>query len=300
MGFRYQYLRGKLPENSAYGHSRILSDYCSASSILPVFGRIQHGWGEGTYWDDDRIPSFVWNQTIVEFAKTAGYKKYYAIGAPFIYLEFSEPVVYPDRKKTSLIVLAHSTFNGKERFKLDEIKSVIARLAGFANYDPVFMFYHKDLTMEIKEYLTITEIAYISAGDGIYGLNRDDFLRRITQIILSSEEIILQEVGSMLFYSAFHKKKTNLITREDKSYIPASELEIIIASSNLSISDMFDISKRELGFSHKKSAEELVRLFSSAPISSRNQARKNFAGESARNFMNKLENSFPYRKKMSG
>lgn len=81
--------------NHYYGHSGILRRYVGVTTPRPLIGPLQHGWNPGTGFtprDLPRplrrvVPCFVWNSKNLAASKAAGYRRVWAIGAPFLYLE---------------------------------------------------------------------------------------------------------------------------------------------------------------------------------------------------------------------
>jgi hypothetical protein len=82
------------PDNSFYGHSRVLSEYAGLGPRPPViWGHVQHGWWDGfplkarlVSW----LPKLVYNDSNLRAAAGAGIRPVSLLGAPFCYLERAE------------------------------------------------------------------------------------------------------------------------------------------------------------------------------------------------------------------
>jgi hypothetical protein len=288
MGFRYQFLKGKLPENSAYGHSSILTDYCGLDSAEPIFGRIQHGWGEGSYWDDDRIPSFVWSNRIYQNAIGKEFKDYICIGAPFIYLDENWESISENRNH-SLLVIPHSAFNHRERYSLEEFKKLLTEMMGMANYNVKLLFYWKDLTLEIQQYCVVQNIEIASAGDGIFGTDKDHFLLRIQKFIGQSKEVILGEIGSLFFYSAYMDKQIKLLKPTGSDIEKMSEFKKFIYTNSLDDREIREICANEVGKNYKKSPEELTNIIGNSSSLEILRKRKEFVAKSFASMSKKIK-----------
>ena len=79
--------------NHWYGHAHILAEYCGLSpeSPPPVRGVIQHGWtfvhgfGYG-HVTDQSLAKYVWSDVCRRRGEAIGWRNYFVIGAPFLYL----------------------------------------------------------------------------------------------------------------------------------------------------------------------------------------------------------------------
>lgn len=79
--------------NHWYGHAHTLAEYCGLSpeSPPPVRGMIQHGWtfvhgfGYG-HVTDQSLAKYVWSDVCRRRGEAIGWRNYFVIGAPFLYL----------------------------------------------------------------------------------------------------------------------------------------------------------------------------------------------------------------------
>lgn len=79
--------------NYWYGHAHILARYCGLDALAPprINGVIQHGWtfvhgfGYG-HAPPDGFAKFVWSDVNRRRGQAIGWRDYYVIGAPFLYL----------------------------------------------------------------------------------------------------------------------------------------------------------------------------------------------------------------------
>lgn len=284
MGFRYQFLRGDLPENDAYGHRGILSDYCSKGHKIPVFGRIQHGWGVGSYWDDDRIPSFVWSKNIENSARQLGFKNFFTIGAPFLYMKWHQNESKVS-KKMPLLVVPHSTFTQPNRFTAKSFLRFSAKVLSEVENKPRFLFYWKDLTPEIQTICEKLGITSLTAGDGIYGADKEAFLYKVRSYINESSEVISGELGSTLFYAAYLGKKIRLLDQNANIANLRKPIEEIIRSKNVSDEEKNAVCLEEIGLQQKKTPEELLEILGASNPLLSNKRRISFIYKSFSNLL---------------
>ena len=83
------------PEQFSYGHREILLDECGLDFSTQLIGNLQHGiWDTNTY--DFRSPRFiggrrtstwVFSKNLEMIGRKKGFRKVYAIGAPWLYLK---------------------------------------------------------------------------------------------------------------------------------------------------------------------------------------------------------------------
>lgn len=95
--------------NYFYGHAHIFARYCGMNRRRPpmILGSLQHGWnhvhGFGFMHDVPQgHPKFVWSEAVRRRGWAQGWRDYYVIGAPWIYLLAMRPELdhAPERKGT--------------------------------------------------------------------------------------------------------------------------------------------------------------------------------------------------------
>lgn len=86
--------------NEWYDHGRILRSYIGLDAEIQINGKVQHGWQSGCGIDGERgykpeakkigFPIYVWSYRNLEAARSEGFDRVRAIGAPFIYRDFGQ------------------------------------------------------------------------------------------------------------------------------------------------------------------------------------------------------------------
>lgn len=119
--------------NHWYGHAHILSEYCGFEHAdpPPIRGKIQHGWtfvhGFGNKHTSDRsLANFVWSDQCRRRGQVIGWRDYWTIGAPYLYLMRLRPDPAPKREGTIWYpfhgTIEYETVGGSHRSLIEEIK----------------------------------------------------------------------------------------------------------------------------------------------------------------------------------
>ncbi|MFI6476613.1 hypothetical protein ACIBH1_01700 [Nonomuraea sp. NPDC050663] len=82
--------------NHFYGHAKIFARYCGMDEAPRIRGTIQHGWNlvHGFGFPHNVAhghPKFVWSEVVRRRAWSIGWRNYYVLGAPWVYLLTMEP-----------------------------------------------------------------------------------------------------------------------------------------------------------------------------------------------------------------
>src|SRR5262245_31609709 len=93
--------------NHWYGHAHILARHCGLDAQQPprINGVIQHGWtfvhgfGFG-HRPPEGFAKYVWSDVCRRRGQSIGWRDYYVIGAPFLYLLQQEPQPQEEREGT--------------------------------------------------------------------------------------------------------------------------------------------------------------------------------------------------------
>ena len=77
-------------ENKDYGNLYILNEYAGVPFGVPIIGRLQHGWMPDLEYEleykNNLLNTYVWTEESEQGARNKGWKNFYAIGAPWLYL----------------------------------------------------------------------------------------------------------------------------------------------------------------------------------------------------------------------
>jgi hypothetical protein len=276
-------LRGKLPENYAYGHQAVFARYLGINlDKLRIFARYMHGFNSGLYWNDDRIPSLVWSQYNLREAKRLGLQDYYAIGAPLLYLSEKHmesnvgkflPLETFGRART-LCVAPHSIFDDPNTifesrgFEVyfphfstsDKLKFFAESCLSQSSNEPLVMLHYKDHTDEVVRKFAEYGIETITTGDGVN--NRQDqefFLEKQIALLKASKEVLVCDANTTWAYCGY----LNIPIKVMKGSSYQTSLERIrIDTKGLGPEDS-QFYDRLVGSEFKRSPTELLELFGS-------------------------------------
>lgn len=190
--------------NQYYGHRSVLGDYAGVPQDRPIVGMVQHGWNRGTGFSPDDPPSilrpylpvFVWNERNLSQARTAGYRRATAIGAPFLYLIHDADIT---REKEGTLAYP---FHGWERQGAvqGEFHATYAKQLREREDGPITVcLYWLDYDdARIRS-------TYEAAGYKVtcHGTRRDDyFLLRQRDSILDHSRVVTNRAATALWYGA--------------------------------------------------------------------------------------------------
>lgn len=215
--FRFDYLRGTLPENLAYGHQVTLERYCGKR--LKIFGRIQHGFPfqlEGDYANagiaDAEYPNFYWRKSDAELGiEKYGTGKHLFTGSPYIYLQNDAPrLEFPLPKKFNLVFLPHSLYwdppgmvpipGGLTQIPVEKIVQS-AQLV--SKHEPVFLVYGRDTVPLITDKIEKSGFRWFTLGDGLYSRrSQSTFLGTLRYLLRMSTEVMFHCTLSAMAYAA--------------------------------------------------------------------------------------------------
>ena len=262
-------------DNNWYGQRKILLNYCGIFKDQNIFAGIQHGMltldqehlmGERYF---TLIPFLVWNERVKDILVKNNKKNITIIGSPFIYLEHifkNDNKIIKNDKKGTLIFPAKSTYEYDRQSNYCNLVNYIED--NFEAPYKVSIYYadlNKDLSIFQKKNWSI-----ISFGKRSY----EDFLVNTYNEIANSKNIVCTSLNTVFFYSCFLNKKTSLILDKylkDKINLTVDKNQINnillyeklypgITKNTYSSESLKEIANFELGYKHKKSKEELIKI----------------------------------------
>jgi hypothetical protein len=303
-----EYLRGKLPENYAYGHQAVFARYLGIKvDKLRIFARYMHGFNSGAYWNDDRIPSLVWSQYNLREAQSLGLQNYHAIGAPLLYLseKYMEsnvgkflPLETYGRART-LCIAPHSIFDdpnnifesqGFEGYfpyvsASDRFKFYAESCLSQSSNEPLVMLHYKDYTEEVVSKFAEYGIETMTLGDGLFNKQAQEFfLGKQIALLKTSKEVLVCDANTTWAYSGYLEIPFKVM----KGSIYQTSLERIrLDTKGLGPEDS-QFYDRLLGSEFKKSPTELLELFGSKYAWNVAKNRFTFVCKSFSNLLGKI------------
>lgn len=297
MGFRWDFIKGQLPENHAYGHHALFSRYCEREPRdLKILARYLHGFDYSAFWDDDRIRSLVWSRRSVESAEELGLRNFYAIGAPIIYLdkrEEEDQSISEFRKRghgKTICIAPHSIFTDVNNIfesnhfdyyfpslnKKNRLKYFVDSCKDQAAFDPLVLLYYKDYTEEVIKQFENFGIEVVTIGDGLY--NKSDqryFVEKTVALLESCNEVLVCDTNTTWAYAGFLKIPIKVFKQ---SIFDTNIKAVCRHNDGLSLSNP-NFFNNLLGLENKKSPNDLLKLFCSDSQWSTFKARLRFVCE---------------------
>lgn len=195
--------------NHWYGHAHILARYCELASELPprIDGVLQHGWTfvHGYGYGHQPPPGFthfVWSDVCRRRGQAIGWRDYYVIGAPFLYLVELEEEPQPAPERTGTIWYPfHGTADyeplaGDHQRLIDEIREV--------EDGPVTMtLYYVEYEMpEVRSLYEEAGFRVISHGrrGSKWAGGASDFLYRQLRELRRHERVASNRLSTAVFY----------------------------------------------------------------------------------------------------
>ena len=251
-----------LPDNSWYGHKKILFDYIGVKENK-IYASLQHGWISQVQDLAPKkkylYPILVWSK----FQKKKFNKKknfnVYAIGSPFLYLcrlmqtKFKDTSNNDYVSKGTIVFPAHSS-QGFEHTTDHELLIKLTEKNFKGPYTVCFYYYglnSKDISLYKKKNWRI--ICCVKNKIDQYSLFK------IYNELRLHENIISTELSSPIFYGMYLKKKTKVFFKPNKRFFFYSEAEKKMIkfykkkypelfNSFLNAEKGYKLAKKELGF----------------------------------------------------
>ena len=303
MGFRFQYLRGDLLENRAYGNQAVLARACGVrTEQLKIFARYQHGFGISAYWPDDRIPSISWSKHVENAGRRQGFFDIYSIGSPIIYFDSSQFEITKftrNYNNYSLCIAPHSVFNSDRNiFQSQDFKSYFPGFDGenaiefFAkkcldesNYPPLVLLYYKDATPKVTLEFKRMGLEVVTLGDGVFDkTNQENYFNRLVELLIHSQEMLVCDASTLWVYGGYLKKRIKSIS-DSNFNMKLEKVVEFFDGADPGKDDFFELLN---GKDSKKSREELMQIFGSNSMQAALKRRMTFARVSAKNGMRKI------------
>lgn len=260
-------------DNHFYGHAAILRAYCGVRLPLPIAGRLQHGWNYRGGLHEQYLlapyPKFVWSQRNADYARLAGYRNVFAIGAPLLYLP-PEAATSPHNPKRLLAFPPHRTELRQIIWEPTEYAASLEQLRadGFGPIT-VCLYYLDHADPALREFFLSRGFDVTTVGPR----NRNPgFLWTLRRLILDHGYVTSNEIGTAGFYALalgrtffIHgpRSETALVSlpgeqRLERSEAPEfPELAYARLTEHASHAALW---RAELGAEHMKTPEELRAL----------------------------------------
>ena len=228
-----------LSEQYLFGHKEVLLRALDLPENEFFLGRLQHGWGIDltsfrdiwmtSFYKNRPIPNMFWNEFDAQILKDMGAKKPLVVGSPWAYLienqsKFPETTEVSDLNEGVLFFPIHSfhghSVNLKSNKMYQDIQEVFSKekittsLYWLDFINPKIKNYYGDLSDSVicMGYRGAPwNLGYSSTEGG-----RPDFLIELFKTIKSHRYVVVDHIGTALWYSLSLKKDV-LLTREVKA-----------------------------------------------------------------------------------
>ncbi len=233
-------------ENEDYGNVQILREYCSVHSDKALRGRIQHGWvfydESANYYKNDYARSYVWNSTAVNWAKSKGYSKFVAIGAPWLYLlellkrDGWESALKPasERFIKELWVFGNHGVTA-DTVQGENFLTFLFQFRESAAKNKLLVLYYRDFDYLQENFPELTlDLPIVTIGQRTNSASSTAHLFRLWHLLSQTEKFITEFPTTMSAYAMTLKCKTHFIESEDLN-------DIIIRCENLGEKLLVDI-----------------------------------------------------------
>ena len=266
------------PENRVYGNSAILSHFAGSNSRL-VFGRLQHGWAshanDGLYYKNNLLPTFVWSKESESAAAEKGWKNFFAIGAPWLYLlqildsdgwgnRARESSRNPER--TLWVYGLHSLEpNGAEKERLLQF---LSEANDSARTGDLCLLYYEDFdALSIDERQAWNNLQIVTLGQRSSSVISDAHLIQLFHILSSVGRLSIDHPSTLVLYALSLDVKIKWIKNETWTNACewATDLESLelhqLLTCDLDTSTQFKpFALKKLGVGAIKSRTELNRM----------------------------------------
>ncbi len=266
-----------MPDNNWYGHRSILARFCNIKD-QPIFGTLQHGWFTAhpkILFSNRKIKLFkyfCWNSEFRRKANSIGFKNFYAIGSPFLYLcklKGFNYDTYNNQGEGTILFPSKTTYDEK-RFNTDEDLIKIA----IKNYPPPYAvsLFHSDQTSDLVN-------LYKNYGFKILGFGKrtdSDFLDQFYDAVMKKKYVLSNEPSTAILYSMYLGKKCHINLDSSKinklslkpyarvkNFLNSDKLLSdykLILKGQLSLKEQFEIAKFQLGYDDLLNQAELIKI----------------------------------------
>ena len=266
-------------ENRDYGISEILRTYAGVNPKFKIKGRIMHGWDWSStknysYYTNNLFPTFVWSKTNSDWAVNQGWKNFYDIGAPWIYLLdlFSKngwQSVNFQKILNSELWIFGSHSNLEKDAKALEIEEFIAAAKKIKSKFVTVLLFKSDYEY-YKKYIATNqdEIKIVTLGerrDNYFGTSH---LCQLFFLMKETETVVIDAPSTALLYAISLKCKIKWF--QNSSYMAAlahlrnkkdNELLEIMENGNTNLGFLDNFAANNLGIHSKVTPEEMRTLF---------------------------------------
>jgi hypothetical protein len=271
-------------ENDVFGNRLILAEYAGVNHKRVIPGRLQHGWAfNQLYYKNNLIDTFVWDYPSRVAANNNGWRNFWDIGAPWLYLL---EILKRDGWKTNRNYIGshsinelwvfgnHTNSDGNHasselplpstelinflRYARNSIEPNSLVLLYFSDFDSV-----KTFNPELLEGLEVVTLGQRNAS-----ATSRAHLFRIFHLLSSTNTIVLDYPTTLFFYAATldcNIKFLDVPALETAKFTTLQSgnirLHEILSQQEFRGGELRDFALNELGYQSMKTPHELRRLF---------------------------------------
>ena len=266
-------------ENQDYGNAAILAEYCGVSINCYFQGRLQHGWApysaSESYYLNDYSRTFVWSKKSRDAANNLGWRNFYDIGAPWLYLQ---ALLERDGWGT-WSSLRHESSQHKELWVYGnhsdlaqgdiqpELRNFILRAKENLNPKTVLLQCRDYDTLRTHDPKILLGIDVLTLGQRTNSVSAQSHLFRLYDLLREHKKLVIDWPSTLLLYAITMGceiefiKNDNLATAiQLANKVDDFELEAILSTSFHSSGSLETYGVTKLGKNSVKSPNELAKL----------------------------------------
>lgn len=266
-------------ENQDYGNAAILAEYCGVSINCFFQGRLQHGWApysaSESYYLNDYSRTFVWSKKSRDAANKLGWRNFYDIGAPWLYLQ----AILERDGWSALSSQRHESSQLKELWVYGnhsdlgngdiqpELRDFILRAKENLNPKTVLLQYRDFDTLRIHDPKILLGIDVLTLGQRTNSVSAQSHLFRLYDLLREHKKLVIDWPSTLLLYAITMGCEIEFIENENlttaiqlANKVNDIELEAILSTSFHSSGSLETYGLAKLGNDSLRSQLELAKL----------------------------------------
>jgi hypothetical protein len=265
------------PENSVYGHQRIMAEFAALDSNTKARGRIQHGWVPQNIlrhsYTNCYVTSFVWSKYSEIESQKLGWSNIYAIGAPWLYfLKNIEQLQTLSINQDSSYKYDELWVYGNHSVDIHSQSEALCQYLKFVSLSSnkrkaVLLYYtdyqslklNKNMVFEGLDLHTLTTSRNKS-------ISADSLYYSLYHLLSQSKKVIVDHPTSLLLYALSLNKAVDIVYKShgskflQKRLTKTSDLMLIGLGHLTNEQNIREFALRELGQDCMRSQQDISRL----------------------------------------
>lgn len=266
-------------ENQDYGNAAILAEYCGVSIDCRFQGRLQHGWApyspSESYYLNDYSRTFVWSKKSRNAANNLGWRNFYDIGAPWLYLQallerdgwspWSSPRHESSQHKELWVYGNHSDL-GQGDIQ-PQLRDFILRAKENLNPKTVLLQYRDYDTLRSHDPKILLGIDVLTLGQRTNSVSAQSHLFRLYDLLREHKKLVIDWPSTLLLYAITMGCEIEFIKNDNltkaiqlANEVNDFELEAILSTTFHSSGSLETYGMEKLGKNSLRSPNELAKL----------------------------------------